>query len=238
LRLDWADKGIEIVSLSTGWRFQSRPAMKRYLERLNPDKPPRYSRATMEMLAIIAYRQPVTRGDIEEIRGVTVNSQTVKMLEDRGWIEVIGHRDVPGRPALFATTKQFLDDLGLRSLDQLPPLPQVNPDQAAAGSMLVGMQDAAKALQNNGGQGGLNFNSNLVVTDGESKNEDSAGEMQDDGVVAASPIVPPDLGEHVIATARPLESQYNPTLPSETKQGPAAEALQHNTEPHNESSAS
>jgi segregation and condensation protein B len=133
LRSDWADKGIEVVSLSTGWRFQSRPEMKKYLERLNPEKPPKYSRATLETLAIIAYRQPVTRGDIEEIRGVTVNSQTIKMLEDRGWIEAIGHRDVPGRPALFATTRQFLDDLGLNSLDQLPPLQQVAKDAGQAG---------------------------------------------------------------------------------------------------------
>lgn len=117
LRGDWSDRGIEMVSLSTGWRFQSRPEMKMYLERLNPEKPPKYSRATLETLAIIAYRQPVTRGDIEEIRGVTVNSQTIKMLEDRGWIEAIGHRDVPGRPGLFATTKQFLDDLGLTFLE-------------------------------------------------------------------------------------------------------------------------
>lgn len=133
LRNDWSDKGIEVVSLSTGWRFQSRPEMKKYLERLNPEKPPKYSRATLETLAIIAYRQPVTRGDIEEIRGVTVNSQTVKTLEDRGWIEVIGHRDVPGRPALFATTRQFLDDLGLTSLEQLPPLQQVTKEEAQAG---------------------------------------------------------------------------------------------------------
>jgi segregation and condensation protein B len=122
LRNDWVGKGVELVSLSSGWRFQSRPEMKIYLERLNPEKPPKYTRATLETLAIIAYRQPVTRGDIEEIRGVTVNSQTIKMLEDRGWIESIGHRDVPGRPSLFATTRQFLDDLGLTSLDQLPPL--------------------------------------------------------------------------------------------------------------------
>ncbi len=124
LRNDWADKGIEIVNLSTGWRFQSRPEMKRYLDRINPEKPPKYSRASLETLAIIAYCQPVTRGDIEEIRGVTVNSQIIKMLEDRGWIDMVGHRDVVGRPALFATTKQFLDDLGLKSLDQLPPLQQ------------------------------------------------------------------------------------------------------------------
>lgn len=136
LRGDWADKGVEVVCLSTGWRFQSRPEMKVYLDRLNPEKPPKYTRATLETLAIIAYRQPVTRGDIEEIRGVTVNSQTIKMLEDRGWIESIGHRDVPGRPALFATTKHFLDDLGLTSLDQLPPLQQVASGQLPEGSLL------------------------------------------------------------------------------------------------------
>lgn len=136
LQNDWADKGIEVVKLSTGWRFQSRPEMKLYLERLNPEKPPKYSRATLETLAIITYRQPVTRGDIEEIRGVTVNSQTIKMLEDRGWIEAIGHRDVPGRPALFATTKHFLDDLGLTSLDQLPPLQQVTQDYAQDDALL------------------------------------------------------------------------------------------------------
>ncbi len=122
---DWSDRGVELVSLSTGWRFQSRPEMKVFLDRLNPEKPPKYTRATLETLAIVAYRQPVTRGDIEEIRGVSVNSQTIKMLEDRGWIDAIGHRDVPGRPALFATTRQFLDDLGLTSLDQLPPLQQI-----------------------------------------------------------------------------------------------------------------
>jgi segregation and condensation protein B len=106
--------------VANGWRFQSKPELKHYLDRLNPEKPPRYSRASLETLAIIAYRQPVTRGDIEDIRGVTVNSLTIKQLEDRGWIEVIGHRETVGRPALFATTKQFLDDLGLASLAQLP----------------------------------------------------------------------------------------------------------------------
>ncbi|MBS0308935.1 MAG: SMC-Scp complex subunit ScpB [Proteobacteria bacterium] len=136
LRNDWADKGIEMVSLSTGWRFQSRPEMKVYLDRLNPEKPPKYSRATLETLAIIAYKQPVTRGDIEEIRGVTVNSQTIKMLEDRGWIESVGHRDVPGRPSLFATTRQFLDDLGLTALDQLPPLQQVGTTDLPEGNLL------------------------------------------------------------------------------------------------------
>jgi segregation and condensation protein B len=126
LRQDWQGRGIEIVSLASGWRFQSRPEMKPYLDRLSPEKPPKYSRATLETLAIIAYRQPVTRGDIEEIRGVAVNSQTIKMLEDRGWIDVVGHREVVGRPALLGTTKQFLDDLGLASLSQLPPLQAVS----------------------------------------------------------------------------------------------------------------
>jgi segregation and condensation protein B len=119
---EWSDRGVELVALSTGWRFQSRPEMREFLDRLHPEKPPKYSRAAMETLAIVAYRQPVTRGDIEDIRGVTVSSQIVKQLEDRGWIEAIGYREAPGRPALYATTKQFLDDLGLAALDQLPPL--------------------------------------------------------------------------------------------------------------------
>jgi segregation and condensation protein B len=122
LKQEWSGRGVELVGLASGWRFQSKPAMRSYLDRLHPEKPPKYSRAVLETLAIIAYRQPVTRGDIEEIRGVTVNTQVVKQLEDRNWIEVIGHRDVPGRPALYATTRQFLDDLGLRALDELPPL--------------------------------------------------------------------------------------------------------------------
>ena len=122
LMRDWGDRGVELVALASGWRFQSRPEMREYLDRLHPDKPPRYSRATMETLAIIAYRQPVTRGDIEDIRGVTVSSQIVRQLEERGWIEAIGYREAPGRPALYATTRQFLDDLGLASLDRLPAL--------------------------------------------------------------------------------------------------------------------
>lgn len=122
LQQEWAQRGVELVCVATGWRFQSRPEMREYLDRLHPEKPPRYSRATLETLAIIAYRQPVTRGDIEDIRGVTVNSLLLKQLEDRDWIEVIGHRETIGRPALFATTRHFLDDLGLDSLDQLPLL--------------------------------------------------------------------------------------------------------------------
>ena len=122
LARDWEHRGVELVAVASGWRFQSRPELRSYLERLNPEKPPRYSRTTLETLAIIAYRQPVTRGDIEDVRGVTVNSQLLKQLEDRGWIETIGHRETPGRPALLATTRQFLDDLGLASLEQLPEL--------------------------------------------------------------------------------------------------------------------
>ncbi|MBS0390251.1 MAG: SMC-Scp complex subunit ScpB [Proteobacteria bacterium] len=122
LQQDWALRGVELVQVATGWRFQSRPEMREYLERLHPEKPPRYTRATLETLAIIAYRQPVTRGDIEEIRGVTVNSLIIKQLEDRGWVEVIGYRETVGRPALLATTRQFLDDLGLQALNQLPML--------------------------------------------------------------------------------------------------------------------
>jgi segregation and condensation protein B len=122
LQGEWAHRGVHLVALATGWRFQTAPMMAAYLERLHPDKPQRYSRATMETLAIIAYRQPVTRGDIEEIRGVTVSSHVVKALEDRGWIEVIGQKDVIGRPSLFGTTRQFLDDLGLSSLQGLPAI--------------------------------------------------------------------------------------------------------------------
>lgn len=122
---DWAEKGIELVEVATGWRFQSRPEMRRYLDRLSPERAPRYSRAALETLSIIAYRQPVTRGDIEDIRGIAVSSQIIRSFEDRGWVETIGHRNVLGRPALLATTRKFLDDLGLQSLDQLPPLPSL-----------------------------------------------------------------------------------------------------------------
>ncbi len=122
LQDDSAQRGVELVCVATGWRFQSRPEMREYLDRLHPEKPPKYTRATLETLAIIAYRQPVTRGDMEDIRGVTINSLLLKQLEDRGWVEVIGHRETVGRPGLYATTRQFLDDLGLASLDQLPLL--------------------------------------------------------------------------------------------------------------------
>jgi segregation and condensation protein B len=125
IRADWQDRSIELVSLASGWRFQTRAEFQPYLERMLPEKAPRYSRAVMETLAIIAYRQPVTRGDIEDVRGVTVSSQIIQALEGRGWIDAVGHRETPGRPALYATTRQFLDDLGLRSLQELPPLDEI-----------------------------------------------------------------------------------------------------------------
>jgi segregation and condensation protein B len=135
LAIDWQGRGCELVSLASGWRFQSRPEMREYLDRLNPEKPPRYSRAAMETLAIIAYRQPVTRGDIEDIRGVGVTTQIIKALEDRGWIETIGYRETAGRPALYATTRHFLDDLGLGSLDQLPTVMSVDGGAPVADGM-------------------------------------------------------------------------------------------------------
>ena len=147
LQRDWQGRGVELVTISSGWRFQSRPEMREYLDRLNPEKPPRYSRAVMETLAIVAYRQPVTRGDIEDIRGVTVSTQIVKQLEDRGWIEAIGYRETPGRPALYATTRQFLDDLGISGLDQLPTLEAFDmPDQAASASPLRDAADPQPSL--------------------------------------------------------------------------------------------
>ena len=122
LQEEWRPRGLELVAVADGWRFQTRPEYHHYLQRINPEKPPRYSRAVMETLAIIAYKQPVTRGDIEEIRGVAVNTQIIKTLEQRDWIKTVGHRDVPGRPALYVTTPQLLSDLNLRALDELPSL--------------------------------------------------------------------------------------------------------------------
>jgi segregation and condensation protein B len=173
LQLQWVDRGLELVQLASGWRFQSRPQMQRYLERLNPEKPPKYSRAVLETLAIIAWRQPVTRGDIEDIRGVTVSSQIVKTLEDRGWIEAIGHRDAPGRPALFGTTRQFLDDLGLRALDELPALESADPAAVLAGLDLgeaTGVNPGAAAAANQG--------------EAASADAQAAGESQDQALVA------------------------------------------------------
>src|SRR6266699_193079 len=125
LREAWKDRGVELAATASGWRFQTRASYQKFLERIHPEKAPRYSRAVLETLAIVAYRQPVTRGDIEEVRGVTVSAEVIKRLEERGWVELIGHKEVPGRPTLYATTKTFLDDLGLRSLQELPPLEDI-----------------------------------------------------------------------------------------------------------------
>jgi segregation and condensation protein B len=148
LRQEWSGRGVELIGLASGWRFQTRPEMREYLDRLNPERAPRYSRAVLETLAIIAYRQPVTRGDIEEIRGVTVAATVVKTLEDRGWIETIGHRDTPGRPALFGTTKLFLDDLGLASLSELPSLGEDGsvPALPIPGQQLIDFETPAVAV--------------------------------------------------------------------------------------------
>ena len=143
LQDDWAQRGLELVGVASGWRFQSRPEMRDQLDRLHPEKPPRYTRATLETLAIIAYRQPVTRGDMEDIRGVTINSLLLRQLEDRNWVEVIGHKETVGRPALYATTKQFLDDLGLASLDQLPMIET----PAQRGALIDALEQAAEPEQ-------------------------------------------------------------------------------------------
>jgi segregation and condensation protein B len=144
IRSEWAERGLQLTEVASGWRFQSHPDLARYLEKLHPEKPPRYSRAVLETLAIIAYRQPVTRGDIEEIRGVTVHSQLLRQLEDRGWVETVGHRESVGRPALLATTRQFLDDLGLASLKELPALTAPGNEGETLGQLLHG-EDAVSA---------------------------------------------------------------------------------------------
>jgi segregation and condensation protein B len=186
---EWTGRGVELVSIASGWRFQSRPELREFLDRLHPEKPPKYSRAVLETLAIIAYRQPVTRGDIEDIRGVMVGSQIIKQLEDRGWIEAIGHRDAPGRPSLFATTRQFLDDLGLASLDQLPVL-----DSPAQQAQLV----ASLAEADGPSQRGLEI---------EAAND--AGEA-----VGLAPPVSMDSGEPGATAAEPaLDPASPPSLP-------------------------
>jgi len=142
IRDAWTARSVELTQVASGWRFRAKPDLQPYLDRLAPEKPPRYSRSAMETLAIIAYQQPVTRGDIESIRGVAVSTHVIKTLEDRQWIEVVGHRETPGRPALYATTKQFLDDLNLRSLSELPPLAELD------NSHLLELPDApAKAAE-------------------------------------------------------------------------------------------
>jgi len=210
LRSDWSGRGIEIVSLASGWRFQSRPEMKQYLDRLSPEKPQKYSRATLETLAIIAYRQPVTRGDIEEIRGVAVNSQTIKMLEDRGWIDVIGHREVIGRPALLGTTKQFLDDLGLNSLSQLPPLQQISQMQSG-----LEMEALEAALQEN---------FDKAAAQGAANDDGAGGSEAQEEVPPAEDAAGPDTS--------PVEVLIHDPAPETTVD---AAPGQHNPEPNNES---
>lgn len=186
LTRDWDDRGVELVALATGWRFQSRPEMRVHLDRLHAEKPPRYSRAAMETLAIVAYRQPVTRGDIEDIRGVTVSSQIVKQLEDRGWIEAIGYREAAGRPALYATTQQFLDDLGLASLDQLPPLE----GQGAAPMQVLAALEAQPSLIDDG-QATLPLDEHL---------DDAAALVQPapEGVQQAAPAASPEAEDTAV----------------------------------------
>src|SRR6266702_1963022 len=200
LKHDWSGRGVELVGLASGWRFQSKPAMRTYLDRLHPEKPPKYSRAVLETLAIIAYRQPVTRGDIEEIRGVTVNTQVVKQLEDRGWIEVIGHRDVPGRPALYATTRQFLDDLGLTALDELPPLAdssaQLNADLLGQHAIEFSDAEAAQALA--------------------SGEEGVIEERADSGVVEAAAVADESLGASASAEPQKTSRAAGETPPPES----------------------
>jgi segregation and condensation protein B len=155
IRVSWEGRGVELVNVASGWRFRSRPELQRFLDKLNPQKSPKYSRAVMETLAIIAYRQPVTRGDIEDIRGVVVTSNIMKSLEARGWIDVIGHREVPGRPAIYATTKQFLDDLSLRSLEELPPLDDLGAliDSSGAAQLEMNMPERSSVAQVSVGEG-------------------------------------------------------------------------------------
>jgi segregation and condensation protein B len=185
LQLDWAERGLELVSVATGWRFQSRPELRIYLDRLNPEKPPKYTRAVMETLAIIAYRQPVTRGDMEDIRGVTINTQILKQLEDRGWVEVIGHRESVGRPGLYATTRHFLDDLGLSSLDQLPLLSNVEGQAAVLASLSHSKEDTPQA--------------SLSL-------EDSIGDVEADMVDESSNMAEEMTGDTLIVIAEDLKA--------------------------------
>lgn len=208
LQNNWADGGLELVQLATGWRFQSRPHMQRYLERLNPEKPPKYSRAVMETLAIVAWRQPVTRGDIEDIRGVTVSSNIVKALEDRGWIEVIGHRDAPGRPALFGTTRQFLDDLGLRALDELPALESAHAAAALAGLDLGEVQQLAEAAEEGGAAGAADEGGGPVA--------DPTGEP----LAVAETMAGDDVQSSIPMTELSVSDDDAPTAPDDSVESP------------------
>ena len=213
LTRDWEGRGVELVALANGWRFQSRPELREYLDRLNPEKPPKYSRAVMETLAIIAYRQPVTRGDIEDIRGVTVASQIIKQLEDRGWVEAIGYREAPGRPALLATTRQFLDDLGLASLEQLPAIDGT----PAAGAMLAevlpeqpDLLDAQAALAlEPPGEGAASAPDELVLGEADPSGPDLEPRIESSPETqhVSAPDPDPDSDPESAADAAPMEPQ-------------------------------
>src|SRR5688572_5164314 len=197
---DWDGRGVELVPLASGWRFQSRAELRDMLDRVHPEKPARYSRAAMETLAIIAYKQPVTRGDIEDIRGVTVSGPIIKQLEDRGWIESIGTREAPGRPALYATTRQFLDDLGLSRLDQLPPL----------GTSLGAEPDAQALARLGDGQGALELDAQAEpaadshTAGAESQTEAApVAESPGDGAPAPNDAEPTDAAEHAAPSPHP-----------------------------------
>lgn len=199
---DWHGRGVELVTLASGWRFQSRPEMRVYLDRLHPEKPPRYSRAALETLAIVAYRQPVTRGDIEDIRGVTVSSQIVKQLEDRGWIEAIGYREAPGRPGLYATTRQFLDDLGLASLDQLPPI-----DGAGTGG---GPANLLATLAGHGQDSLLDDGQGSLALDGPEPESESESESESELEPETAPA--PDAEPIAAARVEAIETTESPDL--------------------------
>lgn len=190
LQLEWTQRGVELVNVANGWRFQSRPEMRHYLDRLHPEKPPRYTRATLETLAIIAYRQPATRADMEDIRGVTINSQLLKQLEDRGWIEVIGHRETVGRPALFATTRQFLDDLGLESLDQLPAL-----EASATGA------DALDAL---GALGAVDSPTEMPAFEDLAQTDQASLDIDPDPSLIPEPSSPPEAANSANSANHPI----------------------------------
>ena len=177
LQNDWAGRGVELVHVATGWRFQSRPHMREYLDRLHPEKPPRYTRATLETLAIIAYRQPVTRGDMEDIRGVTINSLILKQLEDRGWVDVIGHRETVGRPALYATTKQFLDDLGVDSLDKLPAMDNTAGQATMLEQIEFGIAEPAREVSEDAALPAAGLHGDILIAD--PLNDPAAENLQD-----------------------------------------------------------
>jgi segregation and condensation protein B len=222
LSAEWAHKGVELVTLSTGWRFQSKPEMRDYIDKLHPEKPPKYSRAVMETLAIIAYRQPVTRGDIEDIRGVAVNSEVLKRLEEREWVESIGHREAPGRPALYATTSQFLSDLGLHSLEQLPTLDPaaVLPDAAQG---LLGLAAVENELAHEGSH-------ELAHDEGDElkhdlKNDEEGELPHDEGTELAHDLVRAEgLTDEAHAT---LDAQTSKPHEAKTPPDLAAEHTQH-----------